>query len=56
MIFGNSEEESESKMFCQNHGMCGHTTDVCTILKALVKEAKRKEGAQFEKKEKVHQA
>ena len=46
------KEESETKTghkFCQYHGMCGHTTDECTTLKALVKQAKQKKG-NFQKK------
>ena len=35
-----SEEEQKGKGFCQYHGMCGHTTEECTTLKALVKQAK----------------
>ena len=30
--------------------MCGHTTDECTTLKALVKQAKQKKGSHFQKK------
>ena len=47
------KEESETKTghkFCQYHGMCGHTTDECTTLKALVKQAKQKKGSHFQKK------
>ena len=45
-----SEGKQEGKKFCQYHGMCGHTTDECTTLKALVKQAKQKKGSHFQKK------
>ena len=45
-----SEEEHVGHKFCQYHGMCGHTTDECTTLKALVKQAKQKKGKHFQKK------
>ena len=32
-----SKEEQNGKRFCQYHGMCKHTKDDCTTLKALVK-------------------
>ena len=35
-----SEDEHKGKKFCQHCGKCGHTTDECTTLKALVKQAK----------------
>ena len=41
--------------FCHYHGMCRHTIDQCTTLKALVKHAKQKKSKHFDKK-KVHQA
>ena len=44
------QEEHEGRKFCQYHGMCGHTTDECTTLKALVKQAKQKKGNHFQKK------
>ena len=37
------------KQFCQYHGACGHTTDQCTPLKILVKQAKQKNIKQFHK-------
>ena len=43
-------EEKEGHKFCQYHGICGHTTDECTTLKALVKQAKQKKGNHFHKK------
>ena len=45
-----SEEEHIGKIFCQYHGTCGHTTDKCTTLKALVKQAKQKRSKHFDKK------
>ena len=45
-----SEEERKGKKFCQYHGTCGHTTEECTTLKALVKQAKQKKGKHFQKK------
>ena len=45
-----SEEEHKGKKFCQYHGTCGHTTDECTTLKALVKQRKQKKEKNFEKK------
>ena len=45
-----SEEEHKRKKFCQYHGTCGHTTDECSTLKALVKKAKQKQGKHFQKK------
>jgi len=44
------QEEQKGKKFCQYHGTCGHTTDECTTLKALVKQAKQKKGSHFQKK------
>ena len=44
------EDEYKVKKFCRYHGMCGHTTDECTTLKTLVKQAKQKKGKHFEKK------
>ena len=45
MTFDDSEDEDseegyKGKKFCQYHGMCGHITDECTTLKALVKQVK----------------
>ena len=31
-----SGEEHSGKKFCQYHGTCGHNTDQCTTLKALI--------------------
>ena len=42
-----SEEEYKGKKFCQYHGMCGHTTDECTTLKALVKTGRTEEKQTF---------
>ena len=44
------EEEHNGKTFCQYYGTCGHTTDECTTLKVLVKQAKQKKGKHFQKK------
>ena len=45
-----SDQGHSGKKFCQYHGMCGHTTDQCTTLKALVKQAKQKKNNHFDKK------
>ena len=45
-----TEEEHVGLKFCQYHGTCGHTTDECTTLKVLVKQAKQKKGNHFQKK------
>ena len=49
------DQRHTEKKFCQYHGTYGHTTDQCTILKALVKLTKQKKSNQFDKKKKVHQ-
>ena len=45
-----SEEEPQGIKFCQYHGMCRHTTNKCTMLIALVKQAKQKKGKHYQKK------
>ena len=45
-----SEEEPKDTMICHYHGTCRHTTDNCTALKALVKQAKQKKGKYFKKR------
>ena len=54
VTFDNSEDEDSKdkhtgNKFCQYDGMCSHTTDKCTTLKALVKHAKQKKQKQFQK-------
>ena len=44
-----SEEEQGLEKICRYRGTCGHTTDECTLLKALVKQTKEKK-----RKEKKH--
>ena len=55
VTFDNSNDEDlhegkKGKKFCQYYGTCGHTTDQCTTLKALVKQAKQKKSRHFDKK------
>ena len=45
-----SDQGHTGKKFYQYHGMCGHTTDQCTTLKALDKQAKQKKSKNFDKK------
>ena len=40
--YEDSEEAHKGKKFCKCHSTCGHTTDECTTLKALVKQVKQK--------------
>ena len=37
-----SDQGYTGKKFCQYHGTCRHTMDLCTTLKALVKQVKQK--------------
>ena len=55
MTFDNSDNEDSdeghtARKFCQYHGTCGHTTDQCATLKALVKQAKQRKSKHFDKK------
>ena len=45
-----SDTEQKGKKIFQHHGTCRHITDQCTILNALVKQAKQKRSKQFGKK------
>ena len=45
-----SEEEHKTKKFCLYHCTRGHTTVECTILKALLKQAKQKKEKYFDEK------
>ena len=45
-----SNEGHTGKKFCQYYSTCGHTTDQCTTLKALVKQVKEKRSKHFNKK------
>ena len=45
-----SADEYKGKMFCKYHCTCRHTTNECTTLKTLVKQAKQKKGKHFKKK------
>ena len=52
--FANSDIEGldkrqKGKKFRQYHGTCGHTTDQCSTLMALVKQAKQKRSKYFDK-------
>ena len=38
----NSQGSETGKKICQYHGMCGHTTNECTLVKALVQKEKIK--------------
>ena len=44
------DEGQNRKKFRQYNGTCGHTTDQCTTLKALVKQTKEKRKIQFDKR------
>ena len=48
-----SDEGLSGKKFCQYHSTCGHTTDQCTTLEALIKKAKQKKSKHFDKKNRV---
>ena len=55
VTFNNSRDKDPNeghtgKKFSQYHGTYGHTTNHCTALKALVKQAKQKRSEQFDKK------
>ena len=55
MTLGDSEDEDSDqghtgKKFRQHHGTYGHTTDQCTTLKELVKQANQKKSKCFGKK------
>ena len=55
VTFNNSDDENSDQghpgnTFCQSHITCGHTTDQCTTLKALVNQAKQKKGKYFDNK------
>ena len=45
-----SDEGHSEKKFCQYHDMCRYTTDQCTTLKALIKQAKQKKSKYFNNK------
>ena len=45
-----SDQGLKRKTICQYHGTCGHTTDQCTTLKALVKHAKQIRSKLFDEK------
>ena len=52
MTFEDSENkdldvEFKSKQVCKCHGMCGHSSDQCTTLKAMIKKIKRKKNKHF---------
>ena len=49
----NSDQRHSGRKFSQHHGTCGHTTDQCTTLKALVKQAKQKKSKHFDKKKRL---
>ena len=58
VIFDDSDDEDldqghAGKKFCQHHGTCGHSTDQCTTLKALVKQTKEKKSKYFQKKKRL---
>ena len=55
VTFDDSDDEdpgrgNTGKKFFHYHGTCGHTTDQCITLKALVQQAKRKRIKHFDKK------
>ena len=48
---GNDLDQGQKGIkFYEYHGMCGHTTDQCITLKALVKQAKQKRSKLFDRK------
>ena len=52
----NSQGSETGKTFCQYHGMCGHTTNECTLAKTLVQKKKlRKYKANKERKYTKHE-
>ena len=55
VTFDDSENEDldqrqKGKKFCQCYSMCIHTMGNCTMLRALVKQAKQKRNNPFDKK------
>ena len=48
----NLDQGHSGKTFCKHNGTSEHTTEQCTILKALVKQTKQKKSKQFDKEEK----